>query len=162
MTRLATSFEQVTQNIIDYPNFVDASPDLVDRLAMHRAWYAYKVGNSWHFGSSKIVGYADLTPDAYLTEDHDGRQTEATLQKWFVEVGTGHPLYEELWENLSQFLAGYGKNPSKLARINIPISKVQADGGRNTEALINLIIEVAKGLDSEGVRTIRKRLKALL
>lgn len=129
---------------------------------MNRAWYAHKVGGQWRFGSSKIIGYANLTPEAYLTEDHDGRQTEAMLQKWFIEVEPEHPLYDELWENLSEFLASYGKNPSKLARINVPLSEVQTEKDRNADALCNLIIEVAKGLDSKGVKNIRKRLKALI
>ena len=162
MTRLDSSLDQVIQNIIEYPAFVEASQDLTGRLAMHRAWYACKVGDIWHFGSSKIIGYSGLTPDAYLSGGHDGRQTEATLQKWFIEVGSEDPLYDELWENLSEFLTNYGKNPSKLARINIPLSELHVEDGTNADALCNLIIEVAKGLNSEEIRGIRKRLKNLL
>lgn len=162
MTRLVSSVDQVIQNIIDYPTFVETSPELKDRLAMHRAWYAYKVEDHWHFGSSKIIGYAGLSPEAYLSEDHDGRQTEATLQKWFMEVGPENPLHDELWEKLSEFLAEYGKNPSKLARINIPLSEVQVEDGSNTNALCNLIVEVSKGLTPEQIKAVRKRLKALL
>ncbi|MEX0970200.1 MAG: hypothetical protein WD046_07140 [Paracoccaceae bacterium] len=162
MTKLASSFDQVIKNIKNYPAFIGESSDIKDRLAMNRAWYAHNVGDQWHFGSSKIIGYANLTPEAYLSQDHDGRQTEATLQKWFIEVGPEHPMYKELWENLSEFLAGYGKNPSKLARINIPISEIQIEEGENTHALCNLIVEVAKGLAHEQIKAVRNRLKALL
>lgn len=162
MTKLASSFDQVIKNIKNYSAFIEGSPDIKDRLAMNRAWYAHNVGGQWRFGSSKIIGYADLTPEAYLAEDHDGRQTEAALQKWFIEVGPEHPLYDELWESLSEFLAGYGKNPSKLARINVPLSEVRVEDGGNADALCNLIIEVAKGLKSDEVKNIRKRLKALI
>ena len=162
VTKLAQSFKQVTKNIENYSAFIEGSPDIKDRLAMNRAWYAHRVGGQWRFGSSKIIGYADLTPEAYLTEDHDGRQTEATLQKWFIEVGPEHSLYDELWESLAEFLAGYGKNPSKLARINVPLSEVQVENDGNTDALCNLVIEVAKGLDSERIKSIRNRLKALI
>tara|TARA_R110002072_G_scaffold120764_6_gene254120 strand:+ start:1384 stop:1773 length:390 start_codon:yes stop_codon:yes gene_type:complete len=129
---------------------------------MHRAWYAYKVEGVWHFGSSKIIGYSNMTPLVYLRGGLDGRQTEATLQKWFTEIGPGEPLYGELWEKLSEFLANYGKNPSRLARINIPHSEVPSAAGANTEALCDLIIEVAKGLKSKDIADVRKRLKRLL
>jgi len=162
MTKLVSSMDQVKQNIIDYPNFIETSAQLKDRLAMHRAWYAYKVDDHWHFGNSKIIGYADLSPRAYLSEEHDGRQTEATLQKWFIEVDPEDPLYDELWDKLSEFLAGYGKNPSKLARINIPLSEIQIEEGDNTKALCNLIVEVSKGLAPKQIKAVRKRLKALL
>lgn len=162
MTKLVSSIGQVIQNIIDYPTFVEALPELKDRLAMHRAWYAYKVEDHWHFGNSKVIGYAGLSPEAYLSEDHDGRQTEATLQKWFTEVGPEDPLHDELWDELSEFLAGYGKNPSKLARINIPLSEVQIDEGGNTNALRDLIVEVSKSLAPEQINVVRKRLKDLL
>ncbi len=162
MTTLASSLDQVIQNIIAYPAFVETKPELKDRLAMHRAWYAYKVGDQWHFGNSKIIGYADLTPKAYLAGDHDGRQTETNLQKWFTEISPEDPLYDELWEKLSEFLAGYGKNPSKLARINLPRAVVQAKDGANKDALCNLIVEVAKNLRPEQIKSVRKRLKSLL
>src|SRR6056297_2825518 len=124
MTRLVSSFGPVKQNILGYRDFIDGQPDLHDRLSKHRAWYAIRQNGHWHFGNSKIVGYADLTPETYLSEDHDGRKTEAVLQKWFVEVGPGHPLHDDLWEALGAFLADYGKSPSKLARINVPVSEL--------------------------------------
>ena len=162
MPKLASSITQVTENIIQYPAFIEASPDLKDRLAMNRAWYAYKVGDNWHFGNSKIIGYQDLTSKAYLSKDHDGRETEKVLQKWFMEIGSEHPLHDELWANLSDFLAGYGKSPSKLARINVVRSEAQNEEGGNADALCNFIVEVAKGLDTEKLKALRKRLKALL
>lgn len=162
MTLLVTSFLPVKQNILKYRDFINSHPALRDRLSKHRAWYAIKENGHWYFGNSKIIGYADLTPEIYLSDDHDGRQTEAVLQKWFVEVDSGHPLHDDLWEALAGFLAEYGKSPSKLARINVPVSEVSTSETDRDDAICSLIIEIAKGLDSERIKTVRKQLKALL
>lgn len=162
MTRLVSSFRTAKENIVHYRAFINGHPDLYDRLSKHRAWYAVKENGRWHFGNSKVIGYSNLTPEAYLSEDHDGRQTEAVLQKWFGEVGPEHPLHDELWEALGGFLADYGKSPSKLARINVPVSEVATSEGDHDDAICNLIIEVARGLDSERIKKVRKHLKALL
>lgn len=162
MTKLVTSFEQAKQNIINYPEFIEGHPDLHDRLSKHRAWYAIRANGTWHFGNSKIIGYSGLTPEIYLSEDHDGRQTEVALQRWFQEVSPRDPLYDELWEALSEFLDGHDKKPSKLARINVPATEVDSDDEGHVDAVCDLIFEVAKGLDAERIKTVRKRLKTLL
>lgn len=162
MTKLVSSFDPVKDNILNYSAFIKDQPDLHDRLSKHRAWYAINDKGSWRFGNSKIIGYADLTPEAYLSEDHDGRQTEATLQKWFVQVEPRDPLHDELWEALAEFLAGYGKKPSKLTRINVPISKVDTDKEIRADAIGELIFEVAKTLDNKRIKAVRKRLKTLV
>ncbi len=162
MTKLVSAFEPARQNIVGYPGFIKDNADLHNRLSKHRAWYAIKENGTWHFGNSKIIGYAGLTPEIYLSEDHDGRQTEVVLQRWFKEVSSSDPLYDELWEALSEFLAGYGKTPSKLARINVPATELNLDDEGQADAICNLIFEVAKGLNAERIKTVRKRLKTLL
>lgn len=165
-TKLATSEGTVTQNILNYTNFLEGSKELQNRTAQHRAWYAIKHKGGWRFGNSKIIGYEDLKPQDYLAGGFDGRQTEAVLQKWFAEVEPNDPsskvLYEELWEALADFLSGYGKSPSKLARINVPKAESPLSADKSTDAICDLIVEVAKGLDAERIKTVRKRLKTLL
>lgn len=161
MTKLISSADAAIRNIHTYDDFVADDPDLINRLSKHRAWYAVRDGNTWRFGNSKIIGYADLTPEKYLSEDHDGRQTEAVLQEWFIEVEPDDPNYDELRESLTNFLDVYGKSPSKLARINVLKDEVVSVTEKNTKALCDLIFEVAKSLDAEEIKELRKRLKKL-
>ena len=156
MTKLISSADAAVRNIRTYEDFVDDDPDLINRLSKHRAWYAVRDDNNWRFGNSKIIGYADLTPDKYLSEDHDGRQTEAVLQEWFIEVERGDPNYDDLRESLTNFLDLYGKSPSKPARINVLKNEVTLVAERNTKALCDLIFEVAKRLDADEIKELRK------
>src|SRR6056297_2070284 len=107
MAKLVTSADMARDNIRNFRDFIEDNTQLIDRLPYHRAWYAIRDNGTWHFGNSKIIGYTDLTPKAYLAGGHDGRQTERMLQRWFEEVTPGEPLYEELWEALSEFLGEY-------------------------------------------------------
>lgn len=162
MAKRVSSPDQATSNILSYRQFISKDPDLVKNLSQNRAWYAVKDGNAWRFGNSKIIGYDGLTPEEYDPHTLDGRQTEAVLQEWFAEVGPNDPHYKELWDELADFLDSFGKKPSKLARINVLKSEVRPPEEDHADAICELILEVAKGLDGERIKTVRKRLKTLL
>lgn len=162
MAKLVSSPNQAVENVRNYRSFIAGSVDLVESLSKNRAWYAIRSGENWVYGSSKIIGYADITPEDYNPRNLDGRQTEAVLQKWFVEVEPNDPNHDELWEGLVDFLAEYGKSPSKLARINVLKAEANSPEDRRLDAICDLIVEVAKGLDAERITMIRKRLKTML
>ena len=140
LTRLLSSANAASENIRAYEKFVADSPDLINRLAMHRAWYAVRDGNAWRFGNSKFIGYADMTPDKYLAGGLDGKKTEKVLQEWFVKVEPDESNYAELRESLERFLKVHDKSPNKQARVNVlknevtsvteknPISEDEEDG----------------------------------
>lgn len=162
MTKLVTTPAKAKENILSYRDFISGDPDLVKSLSQNRAWYAVKDGDAWRFGNSKIIGYDGLTPEGYDPYKLDGRQTEAVLQNWFVEVGLNDPHYDELWDELAEFLDGFDKKPSKLARINVLKSEVRPTEEKRADAICDMIVEVARGLDEERIKGVRKRLKTLL
>lgn len=162
MVQLISSPAEAQANIISYSDFIEGSTVLLDNLAMNRAWYAVRNGRGWAFGSSKVIGYANMAPSEYKSQELNGRQTENVLQKWFTEVATDNPLHDELWRGLTAFLAGYGKSPSKLARINVLRSEVDVPADVQQDALCNLIFEVAKGLDVDRIKSLRQKLKSLI
>ena len=88
-------------------------PELADRLGQAHAFYVLEDGGEPLFGFSKFVGYDGLTPEAYLRDykSLDGRNTEHALSKWFEELRYGTPAYEELYEQLTEWLAEFGKRP---------------------------------------------------
>lgn len=162
MARLISSHAEAHSNILNYSDFIKESVVLRNNLAMNRAWYAVRTNRGWAFGSSKVIGYANMKPTGYQPKELDGRQTETVLQKWFTEVDEDNPLYDELWRELMAFLAAYGKSPSKLARINVLKSEVDEPAEHQQDMLCNLILEVAKGLDVERIKRLRQRLKSLV
>ncbi len=162
MTKLVSTAHAAQKNIQAFRAFIEADERLADRLGYHRAWYAVRDGDGWSLGSSKIVGYAGLTPEQYLAGGHDGRQTEAVLQQWFREVDPTDPLHDELREALTDFLEDYGKTPSRVARINVLREEVTAGDLNHADAVCDLIVEVARGLDPDRIRTVRKRLKSMI
>ncbi len=54
-----------------------------------------------------------LDPRGYLRDykSLDGRNTEHALSKWFEELRFGTPAYEELFEQLTDWLSEFGKRP---------------------------------------------------
>jgi hypothetical protein len=140
-------------NIDRFANEVHRSPELQNRLAYARAWYAHRDEDGrWLFGPSKFVGYKGLDAALYIdnTKDNDGRRTEAQLEQWFTVVDPSSPLHEELNAALFAFLAKYGKAPSTKARINILKevfeASVTSDKNDPNEALVELLATVAKSL----------------
>ena len=131
LTRPISSAKAAIENIRAYENFVADSPDLINRLAMHRAWYAVRDGNAWRFGNSKFIGYADMTPDKYLAGGLDGQKTEKVLQEWFVKVEPDESNYAELRESLERFLKVHDKSPNKQARVNVQKNEVTSVTEKN-------------------------------
>lgn len=120
---LIDSEAQALSNIDRFNEELRYSGGLQDRLSYARAWYSRtNPDGSYTFGPSKFIGYRNLATKDYLKgKGLDGRQTESRLKQWFVEIGPDHVAYEELSEQLHNFLARYGKAPSVAARINISI-----------------------------------------
>ena len=128
---------------------------------MHRTWNAVRDGNVWGFGNSKIIGYADLSPDKYLSGGLDGRQIEAVLRKWFIEVEPGDSNYVELQDSLAKFLEVYKKSPSKLARIKVLKNEVPSRDENVADKRRRHLAEVlARPGQAEFRRKVFKRWKA--
>lgn len=102
-----------------------------------------------------------MAPNEYKSQELDGRQKENVLQKWFTEVGTDNPRNGDLWRGLTAFSAGHEKSPSQLARINVFRSEVDVPADVHQDALCNLFSEVAKGLDIDRTKSLRRMLKSL-
>jgi len=163
MIKLATSLKDVTDAINKFPSEVKQSQELQERLAYARAWYAIRNKHGeWVFGPSKFVGYKELTAEKYLDSNVklDGRKTEVHLSEWFCEMTDD---LDPLWDELSDFLAEFGKIPSRMARINIldqyrDSHIINQEGGGQFDKVVELIIEVSKILPAQQLRDLKKRL----
>ena len=94
-----------------------------------------------------------MTAAEYVNDDpRDGRQTEKQLQSWFTQLEKADPLYEELSEQLTAFLDGYGKLPSSAIRINVTNDFSESRADVNVDAsertLADLLIAVGQCLTS--------------
>ena len=58
MTRLISSANAAIENIRAYEDFIADNPDLINRLAKHRAWYAVRDG----CGATLLVNLRDIEP----------------------------------------------------------------------------------------------------
>lgn len=121
--QVAGSDQDVIRNISNYEAEVSRDRMLRGRVKRHPAWYAFQdeAGN-WHFGPSKFVGYADMTPSIYLENSNsglDGKETEPVLKSWFDEVPEGTDLHAELSEAFVGFAAKLGTTPNKRWRVSV-------------------------------------------
>ena len=121
--RVATKPEHVVKSIKSFQVQVrsrEGDNELARTLSHFRAWYAIEDAGKWIFGPSKFVGYVNLTAETYIATaaNLNGRQTEAALKPWFVQVLDG-PRHEELREKLHAFLAEFGKQPSRAMRLSV-------------------------------------------
>ena len=169
MPTLATSPRIVRHAIGRFEDEVRRSADLASRLGYARAWYA--IGSEdgrWRFGPSKFVGYDGLTAEQYVEFSRrglDGRKTEAQLKEWFEELDPSTELHERLSEQLSAFLAEYGKAPSRKTRISIPredhneLLGIGQIGGN--APVLELIVAVAETLPRREFVLLRERLAAI-
>ena len=158
----------VAQNVLRFADEVQNCPDLADRLAAFRAWYAVRDKRGhWRFGPSKFIGYAGLDGNEYISLTNrrmlDGRVTEERLQEFFRPVDADTTLYEELHAALCDFLAQYHKLPCRSCRINIANEAYDNHFANddNPSPVIDLIVAVARSLPSSQVRELRKRLKTM-
>jgi hypothetical protein len=165
MTHIASSDQAVLANIDRFRSELDGSPELQERLAYARAWYAHRDAKGiWRFGPSKFVGYEGLDAKRYIAtaENLNGRRTEAQLRQWFQIVEPNTPLHAELSAALFAFLAKYGKTPSTIMRINVlkPVLDEQpdADQADTNDTLVDLLVAVAKSLPPAHLRTLQTRL----
>ena len=169
MPALATSLRVVLLSISRFEDEVRRSPELTNRLAYARAWYAHRDENGrWRFGPSKFIGYEGLTADEYMELSRrglDGRRTETQLSQWFTEVHPSSELHEELGSLLSAMLAEYGKMPSRKMRISIPNDLhdeiVVVGRCAQNDAILDLIVAVAETLPPSDRETLHQRLSAI-
>jgi len=139
---------------------VSGNGDLRDRLPFARAWYTVRGDDGrWQFGPSKFIGYRGLSAADYVKESRelDGRRTERQLAQWFVTVSPRDPSYDELNEALGDFLEGFSKAPSNLARINILRDETEQDETID-RAIVDLMIAVSRRLPQSE----RNRLRSAL
>jgi uncharacterized protein (DUF433 family) len=118
-----SSFEESRTNILTYMVEVVENPDLAARLSQHPSWYAVPDGDGgWLFGPSKFIGYRDARAQTYLQpyDRGDGRETEPTLQQWFVPVDPETALGRDLRNRFATFAAGLGKSPNARWRVAVP------------------------------------------
>lgn len=164
MSKLVSKPSEVRANATRFEAELDASPQLQDRLAYARAWYAFKTKKGWQFVPSKFGGYTDMTAKEYLNDDHrDGRRTEKQLAQWFSEVPEDSELFAELYAELVTFLELYQKTPSTAARINVLTSVYTEYFGEEAadstdSAIVDLMLLVAAKLSPAEL----SRLKAQL
>jgi hypothetical protein len=169
MLKIVTTPAQALANIIKFEQELQHSPDLQERLAYARAWYACqnKTGK-WHFGPSKFVGYEGIDAKTYLRnaeKEADGRRTEAQLQMYFYAIDPTTPLHEELSSALVALLAKYGKSPSTKIRINVirqrrRLTSPEAPTTDDTQnAVVNLMVAVAKTLPTTQFNHLLKQLE---
>ncbi len=153
---------QIVSKIADVRSAMDQfhedlpeSPGLASRLGQAHAFYVLpdKQGKP-RFGFSKFVGYRGLTAANYLKnyKKLNGLNTEHALKPWFQEVMPGSSTYDELYEQLSDWLAQYDKRPrqGKKQHTRIMVLKPEADEDRSHETsnreILDLLIIVAKML----------------
>ncbi len=150
MSNIVATPAQVVANIKRFPAELNKSADLQSRLAYARAWYAHRDENGdWHFGPSKFIGYRNMTAAEYVNEDpRDGRQTERKLATWFAELDESDPLHDDLSDQLTTFLAKYGKAPSTATRISVAtdVYDGQRPRGDDDGQLADLLIAVSRKL----------------
>lgn len=157
---VAADAKSVAANIRRFQDEVARSPDLQARLPYARAWYAVRDRGRWLFGPSKFVGHDGFNAGTYVAQSksHDGRITEAHLRRWFTTVDSGSPLDQALRPALNRFLARYGKVPSVATRINVLSSEQPGVGG---DELLDLLIAVARSLDTPALARLKGRIAAL-
>ncbi|MCB1502211.1 MAG: hypothetical protein KDK07_20910 [Bauldia sp.] len=166
MSKLVTNPAQLEDNALRFPDELDGSPALQDRLPFARAWYAFRTEEGgWRYVPSKFGGYQGMTASEYLDDDEfrDGRRTEKQLQQWFEPVLEGTPLYDEVYDGLVAFLNTYGKAPSAKTRINVPkdpFADPIFDPVRVTleSAVVDLMLMVAKKLPRDELARLRASL----
>ncbi|KZE33145.1 hypothetical protein IMF23_04570 [Chelatococcus daeguensis] len=113
MPNLVTRLDSALDAIRALNENLHQHPELADRLGQAHAFYVLEDGDKPLFGFSKFVGYEGLTAEGYLRDykSLDGRNTEHALSKWFEELRFGTPAYEELFEQLTDWLSEFGKRP---------------------------------------------------
>ena len=121
-THLVTKVTEAKSNIDRYEAELARSADLQAIMSYARAWHGYRDEDGrWHVGPSKFIGYAANDAAAYVEShrDHDGRQTERVLAKWFEEIQPGQADFDDVTAAVLALLARYGRSPNKLLRVSV-------------------------------------------
>ncbi len=166
MPKLVSNHEQVLKAIRLLNQSLEIDPILADRLGQAHAFYVdYDDGGEPLFGFSKFVGYADLSPQAYIRQykSLDGRNTEHALAPWFDEVSPGSKLYAELYGKLASWMGRYGKRPrgGKTQHLRIMVVKPEYKSPAreaDDRALLDLLIKVVGMLPTHQ----RQELRAIM
>lgn len=151
MPNLVTSLDSALAAIKTLNGSLHEHPELAARLGQAHAFYVLEAEDGPSFGFSKFVGYDGLTPDEYLRnyKTLDGRDTEHALSKWFEELRFGSPAYEDLLQELSEWLATFGKRPrggeSQKVRLMVvrPEFREAASDKGEDRRLLQLMLAVA-------------------
>ena len=147
--------EDLIKNILAYRSEVAGNEELQERLALHRSWYAcWDDEQGWCFAPSKWAGYRGMTANEYLEKyvQMNGRKTEEHLSILLGKPKGGTSLTDEL----SEFLAIYGKQPSAIARITVVNGNPGSD---NADDLPDLIVRVVRTLSAAQQKHIRQALR---
>jgi hypothetical protein len=156
MPNLVTRLDSALDAIRTLNENLHQHSELADRLGQAHAFYVLDDGDKPLFGFSKFVGYEGLTPEDYLRDykSLDGRNTEHALSKWFEELRFGTPAYEELFEQLTDWLAEFGKRPrggeSQKVRLMVlrPEHRKTISQADEDRRLLDLMLAVADLLPS--------------
>ena len=150
---IVSRFEEVERAMRQLHEDLRRSPGLAGRLSQAHAFYVLPDENGENrFGFSKFLGYPGLTAEIYLNnyKNLDGRNTEHALKPWFEEVLPGSQSYAELYEELREWLATYGKKPRggevHQVRIMVPserYAKSKSPKAKQNRHLVELLIEVS-------------------
>ena len=142
--------EDVPEGVLTFASAANASKELQDRLPYVRAWYAIRDSEGdWRFAPSKWAGYLHMDPEAYLGSERsslDGRKTEKRLQQWYHPLDHEFHEYAELRNELAEFLAEYGKEPSAVARISVISNSTEA-AKEDDDDLVELLVRVVRRLE---------------
>jgi hypothetical protein len=167
MSKLVTNLDSAVAGIEGMDGALKECPDLAERLGQAHAFYVHERPNGeLRFGFSKFVGYQDMTPERYLRDykELDGRNTEHALSTWFEEVRPQSRAYRELFDRLSDWLAGYGKRPrggtSQQVRLMVvrPEYRESTDETTDDRKLLDLLIAVADTLPTRQRHELRASL----
>lgn len=167
MFKLVTTLDAALAGITRLNDSLDKHPELADRLGQAHAYYVLEGSDEEPlFGFSKFVGYEQMTAEMYLRDYKilDGRNTEHALSKWFEEVRPGSPAYKELFAQLSDWLAQYGKRPrggkSQQVRLMVvrPEFRGRSETAKEDRRLLDLLIAVADSLPTNQRHELRAAL----
>ncbi len=169
--KLVTRVEEAIQGIERYQLELSSNPKIQDRMSYARAWYAHQRDNGdWIFGPSKFIGYTGMDAASYTNDKihKDGRKTENRLQTWFDTLEANLTSFEVLSDRLNDFFMQYGKNPSKIFRINTikPDTKnlVRRDNhvtNSYDKDVVDLIALVAAKLSKQELQILKEKLNAI-
>lgn len=126
------SVVQAVDNIRRLNVFLTENPNyLQTSVARVRRWYAAWIDGAWQFGFSKFIGYADMTPEAYVENRRNlsGGETEGASPLWTMSIAVSDtsPLHQSLSARLDAFLVGLGRDgPRPDATIRVLLTPPEA------------------------------------